>query len=60
MSKLLTAKDIAKFFNISLISVYKAAQRNEIPHIRLGAKYLFEESKIKEWVGTRATNQIVK
>ena len=45
----LTTKDVAKMLKISLITVYRLAEKGQIPCYRIGGLWRFKESEIEEW-----------
>ncbi len=49
-----TVHDVAKHANCSTSWVYKAAERGEIPCIRVGAMLRFDMAKIREFFAARA------
>lgn len=48
--RLITAKELAEKMSISSAMVRVMATRKEIPHIRIGSEYRFEEEVIEEWI----------
>jgi excisionase family DNA binding protein len=50
-----TAREVAKHLRASISWVYKAAERGELPCIRLGAMLRFDPAAIRAWLGSRAT-----
>jgi excisionase family DNA binding protein len=50
-----TAREVAKHLRASISWVYKAAERGELPCIRLGAMLRFDPAVIRTWLGSRAT-----
>ena len=49
-----TAREVAKHLRASISWVYKAAERGELPCIRLGAMLRFDPAAIRTWLGARA------
>ena len=49
-----TAREVATYLRASLSWVYKAAERGELPCIRLGAMLRFDPSAIRAWLDARA------
>jgi excisionase family DNA binding protein len=49
-----TAREVATYLRASISWVYKAAERGELPCIRLGAMLRFNPSAILAWLGDRA------
>ncbi|MDC7228527.1 MAG: helix-turn-helix domain-containing protein [Spirochaetales bacterium] len=50
MKALLTIEEAAKLTRLSVKTIYTYAERETIPHIKLGRRVLFEEDKLEEWV----------
>jgi len=48
-----TAREVATFLRASISWVYKAAERGELPCIRIGAMLRFDPSAIRTWLGER-------
>lgn len=47
--KLWTVDDVARFASVSKSWVYKAAERAEIPHLRVGSMLRFDPGAIKRF-----------
>jgi len=45
-----TVNDVARLLKASLSWVYKAAERGELPCIRIGAMLRFEPAAIRAWL----------
>ena len=55
-----TAREVAKFLNVSVQTVYNLARNGSIPAVRISPKkLLFEQVLIKEWVEKRKTGYAV-
>ena len=50
MKALLTIEEASKLTKLSIKTLYTYAERETIPHIKLGRRVLFEEDRIEEWV----------
>ena len=48
-----TVPEIAKDLRISPAKVYLMVESNEIPHIRVGRKILFQPDRLHEWLNQR-------
>ncbi len=48
-----TAREVASYLRASVSWVYKAAERGELPCIRLGAMLRFDPSVIRAWLTAR-------
>ena len=53
--KLWTARDVASYLQASISYVYKAAERGEIPCLRIGSMLRFEPSAIRAFIGRRTS-----
>ena len=49
----LSAKEAATYLGISYGLILELAKRKEIPHIRAGARVLFRQSTLDEWMEKR-------
>lgn len=49
-NEVLTAKEAWELLRISKNTGYPAADRGEIPHRRIGNKYLFSRSRLLDWI----------
>jgi len=54
-----TAREVAKHLRASISWVYKAAERGELPCIRLGAMLRFDPTAIRAWLGSRVAEPAV-
>ena len=50
MKTLLTIEETAKLTKLSVKTLYTYAEREIIPHIKLGRRVLFEENELEKWV----------
>ena len=50
MDRLLRVSEAAALLRISKSGIYRLATRHEIPHLRLGARVLFRERDLEQWV----------
>lgn len=48
--EILTADQVAELLRVNRKTVYEAAQRNEIPHRRLGRRLVFERGAVLAWL----------
>ena len=51
--QLWTVPDVAKFLRASTSWVYKAAERDQLPSIRIGAMLRFDPTAIRSWLNAR-------
>ena len=51
--QLWTVPDVAKFLRASTSWVYKAAERDQLPSIRIGAMLRFDPVAIRAWLNAR-------
>ena len=49
------AKDVARYLKASVSWVYKAAERDELPCIHIGAMLRFEPGAIRAWIAACRT-----
>lgn len=51
---LLDAGEAAAYLNLSVSWVYKAAERGELPCVRIGSALRFDAAALREWVQSKA------
>ena len=54
-NSLMDARAAASYLGLSLSWVYKAAERGELPCVRIGAALRFDRQALVEWVRSRAS-----
>jgi len=54
LEPLLDARGAASYLHLSVSWVYKAAERGELPRIRIGSALRFEPEALRAWVKTKA------
>lgn len=50
LPSLLTIRDLAKLSGISLSFLYKAVERREVPHFRIGSQIRFSYEDVTRWL----------
>jgi hypothetical protein len=50
----LTVKELCLWIRLSRSKVYALVTANNVPHIKVGGKILFDRQKIKEWIDTQS------
>jgi excisionase family DNA binding protein len=58
MEALLTIEEVAAYLKVSKETVYKMAQRGEVPALKVGTQWRFERSAIEEWLRSRSNQSI--
>ena len=48
--KFLDIKGLTGYIHLSKSSIYKMVSKNEIPHIKIGTRTLFDTEQIDRWV----------
>lgn len=51
--KLLSTKDVAEWFGVNPMTIYRKARRGEIPAIKFGKNWLFSEDILNEWLSKK-------
>lgn len=46
----ISAKMAAKYLNVSYWKILDMAKKNEVPHIRAGALFLFRKETLDRWI----------
>lgn len=54
VEQLLTAEELATLLRKSPDAIYKMAERDQIPHIRIGRCLRFSPSAVNVWIAERA------
>lgn len=57
MEKLLKVSGLCELLNISKTTAHKYIKTEEIPFVRIGREYRFQESKIERWLGEQTSKQ---
>lgn len=47
---LMTIENVATYLNVSKETVYKMAQKNRIPAIKVGSQWRFNQETIDQWI----------
>jgi excisionase family DNA binding protein len=50
----LTVSECSEWLRLGKSTIYSLVQKNEIPHIKVGGKILFERAKIKIWIDNKS------
>lgn len=50
MVQLLNVREASRLLRISSSNLYSLASRNAVPHVRVGARLLFSEPLLEQWV----------
>lgn len=50
MEPLLTIQEAAKLTRLSEKTLYAFAEKGKVPHVKLGRRTFFRESKLEEWI----------
>ncbi|HUW22582.1 MAG TPA: helix-turn-helix domain-containing protein [bacterium] len=57
MDRWMTIEEIAKYLNVSKDSIYRLAQKGEIPASKLGNLWRFKKEEIDEWMRNNRNNK---
>ena len=49
----LTVEEVAKRFGVNPTTVYRLAQRGQLPGFKVGNQWRFREARLEEWVADR-------
>ena len=49
-NRFLNVQELTEYIHMSESYVYKKVSKNQIPHIKLGTRTLFERNQIDNWV----------
>lgn len=54
IERLMTVKEVAELLRKSASWVYKAAERGEVPALKIGANLRFDPDQLREWLAALA------
>ena len=57
MEELLTTKEVARLLRLNEKKVYQLIQEGEIPHVKIGGKWLFPKNDLLKWVRERTERE---
>ena len=49
----LTVEEVAERFSVNSTTVYRLAQRGQLPGFKVGNQWRFSEARLEEWVADR-------
>jgi excisionase family DNA binding protein len=55
MQNLLTVKELASLLRVSSQTLYKMLEQGEIPAVKIGAQWRFDQEKIRSWIESHAS-----
>lgn len=58
--KMLTVKEVAAWFGVHPMTIYRKAKRGELPAIKFGKSWLFPEDALKGWIAERMPSKNVR
>lgn len=58
--KLLSVKEVAEWFGVNPMTIYRKVKKGEIPAIKFGKNWLFPEDKLMEWLNAQLGNKETK
>ena len=58
MSDILTVKEAAKLTRLSVGTVYQYVERKRLPHLKVGAKLLFEREALLGWLASHRVSTL--
>ena len=56
MDEIMNTEETANYLKISMATLYKMIQRNEIPYVRLGSRILFRKNTIDAFLKSKEVN----
>ncbi|MFX3627589.1 helix-turn-helix domain-containing protein [Campylobacter sp. LH-2024] len=54
IEKYMSEKDLSKFLNISVTSLWRLRKENKIPYIKIGKTIRYEKNAIIKWLNTHS------
>jgi len=52
-SKILSVKEVAEWFGVDEVTIYRKARRGDIPAMKFGKQWLFSQEVIEEWISSK-------
>lgn len=52
--KFLTVQEVAEFFGVNPMTIYRKARKGEIPAFKFGKNWMFSEAILNDWVAERS------
>ena len=53
MGKLITAKELAKYLQLTEVTIYKYVNEGKIPGMKIGSRWRFEKEKIDNLINNK-------
>ena len=53
MGKLITAKELATYLQLTEVTIYKYVTEGKIPGMKIGSRWLFEKEKIDDLINNK-------
>ena len=53
MGKLITAKELAKYLQLTEVTIYKYVTEGKIPGMKIGSRWRFEKEKIDDLINNK-------
>jgi len=54
--KVMTVKELARYLNLHIMTIYKLAKEGKIPAFKVGGRWRFKKKLLDEWID-RETNK---
>ena len=51
-------EEVAKYINLSKVSIYGLTNRKQIPHYKVGKKLFFKKSEIDNWINSKKVKTV--
>lgn len=56
--EIMTAKDLARYLNIHLLTVQKYARAGKIPAFKIGSDWRFHKKYIEQWIQKKSASNL--
>lgn len=56
----LSIDDVAKFFGVTPTTIYRLAQKGQLPGFKIGSQWRFSQDMLESWVADRVTVEALK
>ena len=58
--EIMTAREVARYLNIHLLTVHKYAREGKIPAFKIGADWRFHKKYIEKWIRRKINYNLYK
>ena len=56
--EIMTAKEVAQYLSIHLLTVHKYAREGKIPAFKIGTDWRFHKKSLEKWIHSKSTSNL--